>query len=177
VKRLTEGLETKTKKPLRAAEQLWAEKGINTRSTMWSRARGGAPMTAACLTLLELSKRPMWPWRTHCSGLLAEGFPAAQLKLWRLPFQAYGGAEDRDRANRNTIIMDLRTRISLCNWIPILQDSADALDAVLCALAAVALSAGTLASRPGPLACVEGWIAISRDIRWLNLIGAGELHR
>jgi hypothetical protein len=41
-------------KPLRATER---GQGINIRSTLWCGARGGAPFTAACLTLLHAAGR------------------------------------------------------------------------------------------------------------------------
>jgi hypothetical protein len=41
-----------------------------------------------------------------------------------------------------------------------MQDSADALDAVICGFAAIAVTRGTIAVPPMPIAIDEGWIAI-----------------
>src|SRR5262245_932705 len=66
-------------KEYRQIETIW---GVNVRSTMWAGPRGGAPMTVACLALLADAEPPMWPWKRGVDGLLAEAFPAAQLKTW-----------------------------------------------------------------------------------------------
>lgn len=50
--------------------------------------RGGAAMTAACLKLLHEANCPIWPWQRSARRLLAEAFPAAQLRHWQLPHQA-----------------------------------------------------------------------------------------
>jgi predicted nuclease with RNAse H fold len=81
-------------------------------------------------------------------GLLAEAFPAAQLKHWKLPFQRYNDQEGLGTANRKTIVAFLESR-----WLEIgefkqkLLESADAIDAVLCAFAAKAVSQGELATQ------------------------------
>jgi hypothetical protein len=38
------------RKPLRKTERAWQQNGVNVRSTLWAGPRGGAAMTAACLT-------------------------------------------------------------------------------------------------------------------------------
>lgn len=147
------------KKPLRATEQWWTDLGVNTRSTMWAGARGGAPMTAACLTLLHHAARPAWPWSSPESGVLVEAFPAAQLRTWSLPHRKYDGHSALALSNRTTIINALGTRLRLGAWTNTLRGSADALDAVICAFAAIAVSR----LRPVPntsSACTEGCIAI-----------------
>ena len=105
-------------------------------------------MTAACLYLLSKTGCPLWPWCTEVPGLLAEAFPAAQLKHWKLPFQRYNDQDELGTANRKTIVAFLESR-----WLEIgefkqkLLDSADAIDAVLCAFAAKAVSQGELAAQ------------------------------
>ena len=101
------------KKPLRATEEEWLRRGVNIRSTLWAGARGGAPMTAACLKLLHLSSCPMWPWTLSGPGLLLEAFPAGQLRHWQLPFQQYNGSHELHSANRRQIVDALRRRIDL----------------------------------------------------------------
>ena len=135
-------------KPLRKTERAWQQLGVNVRSTLWAGPRGGAAMTAACLYLLGKTGCPIWPWSTDVPGLLAEAFPAAQLKHWKLPFQRYNDQDELGVANRKTIVAFLESR-----WLDIgefkqeLLDSADAIDAVLCAFAAKAVSQGELAAR------------------------------
>jgi hypothetical protein len=86
-------------KEYRHTEKIWR---VNTRSTMWAGSRGGAAMTVACLTLLALAERPMWPWCLSASnGLLAEAFPGAQLKTWNLPHQRYSTSWARRPSGRS----------------------------------------------------------------------------
>jgi hypothetical protein len=105
-------------------------------------------MTAASLYLLGKAECPIWPWSTDGPGLLAEAFPAAQLKYWKLPFQRYNDSDEVGTANRKTIVAFLESR-----WLEIgefkrkLLESADAIDAVLCAFAAIAVSNGELATQ------------------------------
>jgi predicted nuclease with RNAse H fold len=132
-------------KPLRETERYWAERGVNTRSTMWSGARGGAPFAAACLRLLELAGRPIWPWHDPQPGILGEAFPAAQLFEWGLPHRAYSKPDQT--ATRKVIVRGLSTRLSMD---PVderkLLDSPDALDATIAAFAAIAVSKGEVAN-------------------------------
>jgi hypothetical protein len=145
-------------KPLRETERYWAERGVNTRSTMWSGTRGGAPFAAACLRLLELAGRPIWPWHDPQPGILGEAFPAAQLCQWRLPHRAYSKPSQTE--NREAIVWGLSARVSID---PVderkLLDSPDALDAVIAAFAAIAIAKGEVAnfSRPSE----EGFIAVA----------------
>jgi hypothetical protein len=128
-------------KPLRATETHWVDVGVATRSTLWAGARGGAPMTAACLRLLARAARPMWPWSAGEDGLLVEAFPAAQLLTWRLPRTRYDGSHrEVGAANRRTIVAYLRRRLDVAAHEAKLLGSADAIDAVLCALAALAVA-------------------------------------
>ncbi len=123
-------------KPLRATERYWASHGVNTRSTLWNGPRGGAPFTAACLTLLTRAARPCWPWSAE-PGMLVESFPAAQLRTWGLPYTGYAAPDQR--AARQVILDGLRRRIEMTPaWIAVLRDQPDALDAVLAAFGAIA---------------------------------------
>lgn len=147
-------------KPLRSTEQTWRRKGLNVRSTLWTRARGGAAMTAVCLSLLSKTGCPIWPWKTKGPGLLVEAFPAAQLKQWKLPFQQYNQPDQLGSANRKEIVSSLGDlRLEIGNFTPLLLSSADAVDAALCAFAAKGVSDGQLAEK---IATVddEGLIAV-----------------
>lgn len=57
-----EGPPLSSPKPLRRTDCYWRCKGVNVRSTLWNGRRPGAPMTAACMTLLRRSGCPLWPW-------------------------------------------------------------------------------------------------------------------
>jgi hypothetical protein len=146
-------------KPLRETERYWAGRGVNTRSTMWPGPRGGAPFAAACLRLLDLAGRPIWPWHEPQPGILGEAFPAAQLFQWGLPYRAYSKPDQIE--NRKAIIIGLKARASIN---PVderkLIDSADALDAVIVAFAAIAISKSDVAnfSQAGE----EGFIAVAK---------------
>ncbi len=143
-----------TAKPLRTTERYWVTQGVNTRSTLWNGPRGGAPFTAACLTLLARAERPCWPWTTG-PGMLVESFPAAQLRAWGLPHRGYV-APDR-RATREEILRDLRCRIDLTPaHHALLLDRPDALDAALAAFGAIA---ATAAWRP-PVIPPDGLISV-----------------
>ena len=144
------------KRPLRQTESEWAGRGVNVRSTLWDRPRGGAPFTTACLTLIQRAGRPCWPWRQDTGGLLAEAFPAAQLRHWGLPHQEYSKENDRDA--REKILTHAARRIKCSpQFCGKMLDCADALDAFLCLFAAVAVadkraSCGDFGE--------EGWIAV-----------------
>jgi hypothetical protein len=154
-------------KPLRKTELVWSKQKINVRSTLWAGPRGGAAMTAACLTLLRESGCPIWPWDrpTDPTGLLIEAFPAAQLRHWNLDFQGYNGNKAEAASRRKSLVA------SVSNWIEISDDSfrkemersADALDAVLCAFAAIAVTTNQLTQTPIP--GEEGAIAVHEAIK------------
>ena len=127
------------RKPLRKTERLWRDR-VNVRSTLWNGPRGGAPFTAASLTLLARAKRPVWPWCRTATGLLVEAFPAAQLYHWQLPHRRYDGSDGR--SEREKIIDAISPRIELPDGLRAhCQESADALDSVLCLFAARAATA------------------------------------
>lgn len=126
-------------KPLRRTEEYWLTKGVNTRSTMWNGPRGGAPFAAACLRLLERVELPCWPWTQPQVGTLGEAFPAAQLRQWGLPHQAY--SKQNAEHVRCSILTGLRERISIRPVdADVLRTNADALDAVISVFGAIAIS-------------------------------------
>ena len=118
-------------------------------------------MTVACMSLLHASKVDVWPWWPPVGSVVAEAFPAAQLLHWKLPHQKYNGNDESARSNRGVILEALERRIAVSDaYRDVLLGNADALDAVLCGLAAVGVSTGQLESEPPPAANVEGWIAV-----------------
>ena len=124
------------KKPHRETEQVWVRHGVNTRSTLWNGPRGGAAFTAACLTLLARSERPIWPWK-YGPGMLVEAFPAAQLRTWALPHRGYGKPEQRDA--RETILIGLAGRLDFtASQRNAMLEFPDALDAAIAAFGAIA---------------------------------------
>jgi hypothetical protein len=147
-------------KPMRAADAFWTKLKINVRSPMWTGARPGAPMTAACLTLLHRAGRPLWPWASGGPGLLVEAFPAGQLSTWGLPHVKYDGTSKAATAIRAVIIHALATRVLLGSRAPTLLGSADALDAVLAAFAAVAVTTSNIPIPNGATVATEGWVAV-----------------
>jgi Protein of unknown function (DUF429) len=137
---VTEGRRMAVPKPLRKTERMWQKKGLNVRSTLWTGARGGAAMTAVCLSLLAKAACPMWPWSKNGPGLLAEAFPAAQLLQWKLPCERYNYSDETSTSNRSKIVSFLENgRLEIGEFKPSLLTSADALDSVLCAFAAKAV--------------------------------------
>jgi hypothetical protein len=149
----------------RATEQHWRKRRINVRSVLWNGPRGGAPFAAACFTLLAECRVPSWPWTRSGAPLLAETFPAAQLRTWELPWFGYNGATTVARQCRRKIVAGLlaRTRLAASDdQQKTMIASADALDSVICALAARGVATNALAVAPDASAAHEGWIAIHR---------------
>lgn len=149
------------KKPMRRTESEWAQGNVKTRSTLWNGRRGGAPFTVACLDLIQRSGRPCWPWSRTPRGLLAEAFPAGQLRQWNLPHEKYNG--ENGRGVREEILECIARRMDFerCFRVKML-DCADALDAVLCLFAAIAV-----AEKRAPCGDNfnnEGWIAVDDKI-------------
>lgn len=150
-------------KPLRLTEKHWFGQGINVRSTLWRKPRGGAPFAAACMKLLATAKfPPCWPWHHAEQGLVAEAFPAAQLRSWSLPYQKYDGPQGTKK--RRQIIGGLESQlgVSFDSFRPAAEESADALDAVIASFAAIAAHQGraTYPSIDQSTLLLEGWIAI-----------------
>jgi hypothetical protein len=144
-------------KPLRVTEQIWRAKGVNTRSTMWCGPRGGAPFAAACLRLIERSNLAAWPWVQSKSGILAEAFPAAQLRQWGLPF--FGYSHPQAEPVRAKIIAHLNERIEItADLSAIALRCTDALDAIIALFAGLAIDRWQ-ANMPGSIE--EGWISVS----------------
>jgi hypothetical protein len=134
-------------KTYRKTERFWVRRGIQVRSTLWNGPRGGAPFTVACLTLLQATALPIWPWHAACDDanrnrtILTEAFPAAQLCTWDLPFVGYGKDNSEQRETRVKIIDGLRQRSKLMlsqSHADVMVASPDALDAVICIYAAKA---------------------------------------
>lgn len=147
-----------TAKPMRATEQHWREHGINVRSTLWNGSRGGAPFTIACLQLIAEADLRCWPWQRDGKPLLVEAFPAAQLRHWRIQYGGY----DQDPERRLAILSALEDRVEInLNFRAIAGNSADALDAILCAFAGRAAVVTDCLAIPTPEDVGdEGWIAV-----------------
>lgn len=163
--RILAGRKMSNKKPLRKTELAWSKKKINVRSTLWDGPRGGAAMTAACLTLLHYSQCPIWPWHQASEpGLLVEAFPAAQLCHWGMEFEGYNGDSEKARLKRAKLVASLSELIEIsdASLRKKIEESADALDAVLCAFAAIAVSTNRLSRSSMP--SDEGEIAVHERI-------------
>lgn len=162
VYRILAGRTLLNQKPFRNTERFWKERKINVRSTLWNGPRPGAPMTLACLTLLHEARCPIWPWDREGPGLLVEAFPAAQLCHWKMSYQGYGKDKDGDAASsiRKRLVSQLSRRIGLRSFETKLEESADALDSVLCAFAAFAVTTDNLADPLGANPLDEGLIAV-----------------
>lgn len=156
-------------KDMRITETGW---GVNTRSTLWNGPRGGSPMTAACLKVLAKAGRPLWPWHEDGPGLVAEAFPAAQLCHWGIAHDSYGKADEASQVNRARILEGLRTGLSQRDLAlavstrqrQLLTENADALDALVCSLAALSIDGRKTARATerldSPESRAEGWIAV-----------------
>ena len=128
-------------KPLRRTEDKWRRRGVNVRSTMWWKPRGGAPFATACMKLIAMSgPRPCWPWDGPAKGMLVEAFPAAQLRQWSMEHQGYNGQEGA--GTRSRIVDGLSGKVKFGKYGAAVRASADALDAVLAAFAGIAASRG-----------------------------------
>lgn len=159
------GRNMSSRKPLRECELAWKQRKINVRSTLWDRPRGGAAMTAACLVLLYESQCPVWPWHKASEpGLLVEAFPAAQLCHWGMEFQRYNGDSPESLLKRAKLVDSLSELIGIPNVSlkKKMEQSADALDAVLCAFAAMSVSNNRVL-RPS-MSSDEGDIAVHERI-------------
>jgi len=148
----------------RETEIQWKARGLNVRSTTWAGARPGAPFTAACLCLLQRAGRPIWPFQAaDHSALLVEAFPAAQLVQWGRPAEGYNGDDERAYQARVDLLEMLHGGLQMRDFhMEVMVASADALDAVLCAFGAMAVTENKLAVEPTLVADAEGWIAVRR---------------
>lgn len=148
----------------RSTEQAWRDRRVETRSTLWNGARGGAPFAVAAMTLLARHPGPVWPFRIGGRGrTLAEGFPAAQLCQWGLGSPGYAKPDEIGRDKRQRIVSRLMAERSLAfasGLHDLCVEHADALDAVLCCYCALAVATGRLAIAPGADAAHEGHIAV-----------------
>jgi hypothetical protein len=149
-------------KVFRETEAYWIRKGVNVRSTTWAGPRGGAPFAAACMTLLAGHRGSVWPLTDGPGAVIVEAFPAAQLRHWGLPFIQYNGREHLATMNRRTILLGLQERGLVIGQQDRLrcEASPDAVDAVVCMFAAIAVAEEQVAVAPGQLANTEGHIAV-----------------
>lgn len=157
------------RKDFRLTERVWP---VTTRSTIWNGPRGGAPMAMACFKLLAKTRRPMWPWDSDSDGRIVEAFPAAQLRHWNLPHTSYNGVKTEATETRLAILNGVERQLGSRGLRldvdhtqqEIMIGSADALDAVVCAVAAVAVGRGQTAKdaqrREAAEPATEGWIAV-----------------
>jgi hypothetical protein len=91
--------------------------------------------------------------------VIVDAFPAAQLRHWGLPFIQYNGREHLATMNRRTILLGLHLIIGQQDELRS-EASPDALDAVVCMFAAIAVAEEQVAVAPGQLANTEGHIAV-----------------
>ena len=118
-------------------------------------------MTSACLTLLNEAQCPIWPWDRAGPGLLVEAHPAAQLHYWSLPYYGYSGSKTVAGQNRREIVDFLSKHVALSiEQRQKMENSADALDAVICAFAAIAVTTGCEFKPPVSPPKEEGLIAV-----------------
>jgi hypothetical protein len=131
----------------RNTEQNWRDQHVRVRSPVSAKHRGGAAMTAACMTLLAHHNGPIWPFRERGIGAtICEAFPAAQRRHWCLPYERYNGEAKSAREIRSKITSILVQQRALHvdeGHLGSCLSSADALDAVLCLYAAAAVSSQT----------------------------------
>jgi hypothetical protein len=155
--------ELEQSKPLRLTEKYWREQRVNVRSTLWWKPRGGAPFAAACMKLLTMAKfPPCWPWTNAEQGLIAEAFPTAQLQSWKLPYEKYDGPRGTEVRCQIICGLESQSRINFGRFRPAVEQSADALDAVIASFAAIAAHQGyaTYPITDRSTVLLEGWIAI-----------------
>jgi len=98
------------------------------------------------------------------TGLLVEAFPAAQLSHWGMKHDRYDSESQERCANRKELVASLSKLVEVSDDAlkRKMEQTADALDAVLCAFAAIAVSKGRLAQSPEP--SDEGQIAVHEEI-------------
>jgi len=155
-------------KVYRASEAYWRAQRLNVRSNLWCGPRGGAAFTAAAMTLLHRHTGPVWPLRPGGQGaLLVEAYPAAQLLTWGLSPLGYNGPTAKAARARTAIVEALVRGHELRADDSVLEScrqSADALDAVICAYGARALAQGRHPRRLPAAARVEGWMLVEAPL-------------
>lgn len=122
------------------------------------------------------------PWDGSGTGVI-EVYPAATLKARGYPHQGYKGRKPEHRAVRREIVRRIEETVRVPNWDLVL-DNDDALDAVVCVLAAIDYIEGRCIE-PGvgdEARETEGWIWVRRpELSGANLAGVGAhrsgLHR
>lgn len=119
-------------------------------------------MTSAALTLLHHLPGAIWPWADARHGVVAEAFPAVQLRHWQLPHQGYAKPDQGDVREVIIRALEERRRLRLGVFRDKALESSDALDAVLAAFAGIGVADGALAEPASPISQVEGWIAVHR---------------
>jgi hypothetical protein len=154
------GRELPVTRPLRATEREWRARRLDMKSPLLTGPNSSAPMTVACLTLVNALQRELWPWSDYRAGILVEAYPPAQLKTWRLPYRSYSYDGGRAKANRQAINEDLEERLDFGSCASVLKWSANAINAVLSAFAAIAVSRSAVRPPPSEYPRDEGWIAV-----------------
>jgi Protein of unknown function (DUF429) len=91
---------------------------------------------------------------------MVEAFPAAQLCQWGLPHEAYNRSTEKEGSAPFTckVVTDA---VRACELRGMLKDSADALDAVVCAFAANAVAIGHAMTYAEDSFDTEGVIAVA----------------
>ena len=107
--------------------------------------------------------------RSGLGGKVVEVYPAASLNVWQLPHTSYKGTEDSAEVQRGLILEGLKD--ATAGWLDLgeheaaLQDSDDALDALVAALTGLAHLKGAV-TLPDEIqqaaAQTEGWITLPR---------------
>jgi Protein of unknown function (DUF429) len=118
-------------------------------------------MTAACLKLLHEADCRIWPRERSGRRSLVEAFPPAQLCHWGLRYEAYNRNTRKESAVRRSLVSSVGMRIQLGDFRESMEQCADALDAVVCALAANAAATGHVLSYAGDSLEAEGLIAVA----------------
>ena len=148
----------------RACEAAWRKRRLEVRSSLSCGPGQGAAAALACMTLLHLHAGPIWPFRPDGDGaMLVEAFPPAQLSAWGLSPTGHGGRKPQAASARLKILQALARDHGLRAADDVLRrsaESADALDAVICAYAAKAMAEGRHPRRLPAVARSEGWMVI-----------------
>ena len=104
---------------------------------------------------------PGWPGGQPAGGLLAEALPAAQLTQWGRTQSKYAGSSAIAVRNRRTIVTALQARIGVDSDLRVVaENSADALDALLCLFAGISAVKGLVNYDLGADSREEGVISI-----------------